>query len=92
MKIVWDKNKNRENVMKHDVSFEEAETVFYNPCGKLIDDPDHSDEEDRFIILGLSKMLRLLIVCRCYRENNETIRIISARKASKKEAKDYGGQ
>ena len=91
MRIIWDKNKNRENVIKHKVSFEEAETVFYDPNGKLIDDPDHSDEEDRFIILGLSKMLRLLVVCHCYRENNETIRIISARKATKKEAKDYGG-
>ncbi|MCL2154457.1 MAG: BrnT family toxin [Leptospirales bacterium] len=92
MKIIWDKNKNKGNVRKHNVSFEEAETVFYDPNGKLIDDPDHSEEEDRFIILGLSKMLHLLIVCHCYRENNEIIRIISARKATRNEAKYYGGQ
>ena len=91
MKIIWDDNKNRENVRKHNVSFEEAGTVFYDPNGKLIDDPDHSDEEDRFIILGLSKMLLLLVVCHCYRENDEVIRIISARKATKKEAKYYRG-
>jgi uncharacterized DUF497 family protein len=92
VKIIWDENKNQENIRKHNVSFEEAETVFYDPNGKLIDDPDHSEDEDRFIILGLSKMLRLLVVCHCYRENDETIRIITARKAAKKEAKYYGGQ
>jgi len=92
MKIIWDENKNLENIKKHHVSFEEAETVFYDPNGKLIDDPDHSDDEDRFIILGLSKMLRLLVVCHCYRENDETIRIITARKATKKEVKYYGGK
>jgi len=92
MEIIWDEKKNRENIKKHNVSFEEAETVFYDPNGKLIDDPDHSDDEDRFIILGLSKMLHLLVVCHCYRENDETIRIITARKATRKEAKYYGGQ
>jgi uncharacterized DUF497 family protein len=92
MKIIWDEKKNRDNIKKHNVSFEEAETVFYDPNGKLIDDPDHSDDEDRFVILGLSKMLRLLVVCHCYRENDETIRIITARKATKKETKHYGGK
>ena len=92
MKIIWDKNKNQENIRKHHISFEEAQTVFYDPNGIVIDDPDHSNEEDRFIILGLSKMLRLLVVCHCYRENDETIRIITARKAIKKETKYYGGQ
>jgi uncharacterized DUF497 family protein len=92
MRIIWDENKNRENIRKHNVSFEEAQTVFYDPNGKLIDDPDHSDEEDRYIILGLSKVLHLLVVCHCYRENDETIRIISARKATTKESKYYGGQ
>jgi uncharacterized protein len=91
MRIIWDENKNRENIKKHNVSFEEAETVFYDPNGQLIDDPDHSDDEDRFIILGLSKMLHLLVVCHCYREDDETIRIITARKATKKETKYYGG-
>jgi len=92
MKITWDENKNHDNIKKHHVSFEEAETVFYDPNGKLIDDPEHSTDEDRFIILGLSKMLRLLVVCHCYRENDETIRIISARKATKRETMYYGGQ
>jgi uncharacterized DUF497 family protein len=92
MKIVWDETKNKENIKKHKVSFEEAQTVFYDPDGKLIADPDHSIGEDRFIFLGLSKMLNLLVVCHCYRENNETIRIFSARKATKQESKFYGGK
>ena len=92
MRIIWDESKNRDNIKKHKVSFEEAETVFYDPNGKLISDPDHSKDEDRFIILGLSKMLRLLVVCHCYKEDDETIRIITARKAEKKEAKYYGGK
>ncbi|MDR0441988.1 MAG: BrnT family toxin [Treponema sp.] len=91
MRIIWDEAKNKENIRKHKVSFEEAQTVFHDPKGKLIADPDHSIEEDRFIILGLSNMLHLLVVCHCYRENNETIRIISARKATKTESKYYGG-
>jgi len=91
MRIIWDEHKNQDSIRKHKVSFEEAQTVFYDPNGKLIADPDHSDEEDRFIILGLSKVLRLLVVCHCYRENDETIRIISARKATKKETEYYGG-
>ena len=90
MKIIWDEAKNQINIRKHKISFEEAKTVFYDPNGKIIDDPDHSNEEDRFIILGLSKMLHLLVVCHCYRENDETIRIFSARKATKKEEKSYG--
>ena len=91
MKILWDENKNRKNIKKHKISFEEAETVFYDPEGILISDPEHSLEEDRFIILGLSKMLNLLVVCHCYKENDEKIRIISARKATKNESKFYGG-
>ncbi|WP_461247899.1 BrnT family toxin [Treponema sp. R6D11] len=90
--MIWDEEKNRINIKKHKVSFEEAETVFYDPNGKLINDPDHSKDEERFIFLGLSKMLRLLVVCHCYRENEETIRIINARKATKKEIKYYGGK
>jgi uncharacterized DUF497 family protein len=92
MKITWDENKNQENIKKHNISFEEVETVFYDPNGNLLNDPDHSDDEDRFIILGLSKMLHLLVVCHCYKENDETIRLITARRATKKEAKYYGGQ
>ena len=90
MVIIWDENKNRKNIIKHKISFEEAKTVFYDPNAKVMDDPDHSDEEDRFVILGLSKMLHLLVVCHCYRGNNDTIRIINARKATKKETKYYG--
>ena len=92
MNIIWDEPKNKENLKKHKISFEEAKTVFYDPNGKIIADPDHSTVEDRFIILGLSKMLNLLVVCHCYRENDETIRIISARKATKTESKIYGGK
>jgi uncharacterized DUF497 family protein len=91
MRIVWEDKKNKDNIKKHGISFEEVETVFYDPNGKLIDDPDHSDNEDRFIFLGLSKMLHLLVVCHCYRENDDIIRIITARKATKKETKYYGG-
>jgi uncharacterized DUF497 family protein len=90
MKIVWDENKNQENIKKHKVSFEEAETVFYDPNGKIIHDSEHSGEEDRFIILGLSKLLNLLVVCHCYREEDDIIRIITARKATKNESKAYG--
>jgi uncharacterized DUF497 family protein len=89
MRIVWDEKKNLDNIKKHKISFEEAKTVFYDPNGKLISDPDHSVEEDRFILLGLSKMLHLLVVCHCYRENDENIRIISARKAEPNEEKQY---
>ena len=90
MEIIQDEIKNQKNIIKHNVSFVEAETVFYDPNAKIIDDPDHSDEENRFIILGLSRMLHLLVVCHCYRGNDEIIRIISARKATKKESKYYG--
>jgi uncharacterized DUF497 family protein len=92
MNIIWDEDKNQENIAKHKISFQEAETVFYDPNGKIIHDPDHSDKEDRFIILGLSKLLNLLVVCHCYREDDETIRIITARKAKKNETKEYGGK
>jgi len=92
MQIIWDEKKNQTNIKSHNVSFQEAETVFYDPNAKIIHDPDHSIEEDRFIILGLSKLLKLLVVCHCYRENDELIRIISARKATKEEGKNYGGK
>lgn len=74
---------------KHGVSFEEAKSVFSDEQAKLIDDPDHSEEEDRFILLGLSGLLRVLVVCHCYREEGNVIRIISARKATAKESKSY---
>jgi uncharacterized DUF497 family protein len=90
MKFIWDEAKNQENIKKHKVSFEDAKTVFYDPNGKIIADPDHSIEEDRFIILGLSRKLQLLVVCHCYKENDNQIRIFSARKATKTEINYYG--
>lgn len=85
----WDQNKEKENIKKHSVSFEEARTVFYDASAYRFFDPDHSADEDRFILLGLSFKPRILIVCHCYRENESTIRIISARKADKNEEKEY---
>lgn len=73
----------------HKISFEEAKTVFYDSNALIIDDPEHSEEEDRFIILGLSKKTNLLVVCHCYRESDSIIRIISARKATSTETKYY---
>lgn len=78
------------NLKKHKVSFEEAESVFYDPNAILISDPEHSDEEDRFIILGVSNKSKILVVCHCQRVNDEVIRIISARKATTNEKKQYG--
>lgn len=89
IKFEWDENENATNQKKHGISFEEAKTVFYDENALLIDDPDHSKEEERFIILGLSRRANLLIVCHCYRESEEIIRIISARKATKNEASAY---
>lgn len=89
LKFEWDPEKNEINKMKHQISFEEAKTVFYDDEAKVIDDPEHSEEEERFIILGLSKKANLLVVCHCYRASETTIRIISARKATKSEAKQY---
>jgi len=86
----WDDNKNRANKKKHGISFEEAKTVFYDDSARIIHDPDHSEQEDRFILLGLSYKLRLLVVIHTYRENENIIRIISSRKASKNEVSIYG--
>jgi uncharacterized DUF497 family protein len=88
----WDLPKNEGNKAKHKVSFEEAQTVFYDENALLISDPDHSDDEERFIIMGISKKLNLLVVCHCYRVDDEIIRIISARKANTNETKQYGEQ
>lgn len=85
----WDKDKYRSNKKKHKVSFEEAETVFYDDNARLIPDPDHSEGEDRFILLGMSNKMRMLIIVHTYRESDEIIRIISARKATRNEAKFY---
>ena len=88
--FVWDKLKAKENSVKHKVNFKEAQTVFSDPNARMIYDPEHSEDEDRFILLGISAGLRLLVVCQCYRENDRVIRIISARKANKNEQKQYG--
>lgn len=89
IKFEWDNNKNEINKKKHKISFEEAQTVFYDTEALVIDDPDHSEQEDRFIILGLSKKAKLLVVCHCYRESDSVIRIISARKATTTETSYY---
>lgn len=90
MRFEWDEKKNAVNKRKHGVSFEEARTVFYDVNGIMIPDPDHSESEDRFVLLGRSEILRILVVCHCYRENDEVIRIISARKANSIERSQYG--
>lgn len=89
IRFEWDDNKNEINKKKHKISFEEARTVFYDDAALVIDDPEHSEDEDRFIILGLSKRANLLVVCHCYRESDTVIRIISARKATKTESQYY---
>ena len=86
----WDPKKDAGNQRKHGISFEEASSVFSDEHALLLDDPDHSEEEERFILLGLSAGLRMLVVCHCYREAQDVIRLISARKASKKEREAYG--
>ena len=92
IRFVWDSQKSRANRKKHGVSFEEAETIFYDDEAQLIADPDHSTEEDRFVLIGRSSKFRVLVVVHCYRENDEVIRIISARKATKHEQQFYPGE
>jgi len=85
----WDDIKNKINIQKHGVSFEEAQTAFFDDNAIEFDDPDHSFEEDRYLLLGFSQTLKILVVCHCYRDDQSIIRIISARKATKKEQKAY---
>jgi len=89
LEFVWDDQKAQQNKQKHGVTFEEAQTVFYDENARLTYDPDHSEDEDRFILLGMSSILRLLIVCHVYREGDTLIRVISARKATKREQQQY---
>ena len=89
MRFLWDQSKNLVNIKKHNISFEEAKTVFFDDNARLIPDPEHSISEERFIILGITNKLRLLVVVHSYKENDDTIRIISARKATKSESKYY---
>ena len=85
----WDDNKNKINITKHGISFEEASSVFLDEKALLFDDPEHSEEEERFLLLGMSEDANLCIVCHCYRESDTVIRLISARKATKKESERY---
>jgi uncharacterized DUF497 family protein len=89
LRFVWDAGKNLTNRRKHGISFEEAQTAFHDENAMVYFDPDHSEEEDRFILLGMSFQLRVLVVCHCYREGESVIRIISARKADKREHESY---
>ena len=89
IQFAWDESKSRENERKHGVSFDEAQTVFLDENAIRYYDPDHSEDEDRFIMLGMSLKLRVLVVCHCYRLDDKVIRIVSARKANKKEAAIY---
>ena len=89
LRFEWDEEKNQINQKKHKISFEEAQSVFFDEEALIIDDPEHSLEEERFIILGLSKKTNLLVVCHCYRKSDTIIRIISARKATVRETISY---
>ena len=89
LSFTWDENKDLSNRNKHGVAFEEAKTVFYDDHALEYFDPDHSHEEDRFILLGMSTVPRILVVCHCYREQHGVIRIISARKATSNERRAY---
>ena len=89
LRFEWDPEKNKQNQRRHGVRFEEAESVFADEHGLFMSDPEHSEDEDRFILLGLSSALRTLVVCHCYREGDDLIRIISARRANPSERGQY---
>jgi len=89
LRFEWDGKKNRANIKKHDISFKEAQSAFKDEHAIQFFDPDHSVSEDRFILLGISATLRVVIVCHCFREDDLVVRIISARKADQSEEKDY---
>ena len=92
LRFTWDESKSKANQKKHGISFEEAQTVFFDENAIEFFDPDHSESEDRFLLLGLSSSLRIVVVSHCYRKEESLIRIISARKATKKEQKVYTGR
>ena len=85
----WDERKSSANKKKHGVSFEEAQSVFFDDNAIEYDDPEHSDEEDRFILVGRSYQLRVLVVCHCFRQSASVIRIISARRATRRERRAH---
>jgi hypothetical protein len=85
----WDENKNEINKKKHGLSFETAKEVFYDDDAILFDDPDHSDGEERFLIIGMTESSKICIVSHCYRDSDNVIRLISAREATKREKQIY---
>ena len=89
LRFQWDKLKEKANIKKHGISFDEASAVFYDENALQFFDPDHSESEDRFILLGISFKLRVLVVCHCFRESDTIIRILSARKADGDEEGEY---
>jgi hypothetical protein len=89
IEFAWDRRRARSNLSKHGISFEEARSVFLDENARLIDDPDHSEEEERFVLLGYSFQARCLIVSHCYRESDAVIRLISARRATAQEEEVY---
>ncbi|MBW1715986.1 MAG: BrnT family toxin [Deltaproteobacteria bacterium] len=89
LRFEWDKRKEKTNIRKHGVSFDEARTAFYDENALQFFDPDHSKEEDRFILLGISFKLWIVVVCHCFRKSETVVRIISARKADKDEENEY---
>jgi uncharacterized DUF497 family protein len=89
IEFAWDRRKARSNLAKHGISFEEAESVFLDDSARLIDDPDHSGEEERYVLMGYSFRARCLIVSHCYRESDSVIRLISARRATAHEEEVY---
>jgi uncharacterized DUF497 family protein len=91
IRLEWDPKKNRQNQARHGVAFEEAKTAFFDEHARVVPDPEHSDDEERFILLGLSIQLRVLVVCHCYRESDRVFRILSTRKADPSERNDYAG-
>ncbi len=92
LKFTWNDHKNKTNQKKHGISFEEAQTVFFDENAFEYFDTDHSRDEDRYLMLGYSYRLRVLVVSYCYRKDSSEIRIISSRKATKKEQKIYFGE
>lgn len=89
LRFEWDETKNRANKRNHGASFEEAQTIFYDDWAVLVEDEDPGEPEERFALLGMSAGLRSLVVCHCYREDDEVIRIFSARRANRHERRDY---
>ncbi len=92
MRFEWDASKEKTNRRKHGISFEEAQTVFFDEHAIQFFDPDHSDDEDCFILLGMSFKLRVIVVCHCFRESETVVRLFSARRADRGEEREYWRQ